>query len=133
MVAANPLIDCGSTSSPYRVRITCQASSSPLVARPTAPTKIAARVVVARFVATNHQSIEYKDRLPYDISSRARDCANALVAPYSVPTRAKRLTVQATVSGTVDMTDANPCSPIAGKSNTMKEGKLPGSRVSAVT
>src|SRR5215470_19473739 len=104
--------------------MTCQARNSPLVARPTAPTKTAARGVVARVETTNHQSIEYKDKLPNDNNSRARDCANALPAPYSVPASANRFTAQATTSGTVGMTVASPCSPIAGKSNTMNEGRL---------
>src|SRR5574341_272966 len=112
--------------------MTCQAINSPLVARPTAPTKTAARGVVARVVATNHHSVEYNDKLPNDSNSRARDCANALLVPYNVPASANRLTAQATTSGTVDMIEASPCSPIAGKSNTMNEGRLPGSRVSAV-
>ena len=36
---ARPLMACGSTSSPYLVRTTCQATMSPLVARPTVPTR----------------------------------------------------------------------------------------------
>ena len=45
MPDANPLTACGSTSSPYRVRMTCHAIRSPLVARPTVPTKSAERGV----------------------------------------------------------------------------------------
>src|SRR6185295_15818896 len=41
MPLAKPLIDCGSTSSPYLVRTTCQATRSPLVASPTVPTRSA--------------------------------------------------------------------------------------------
>ena len=39
---ASPLMARGSTSSPYRVRTTCQASRSPLVASATEPRKTAA-------------------------------------------------------------------------------------------
>jgi hypothetical protein len=78
---AKPLTDRGSTSSPYLVRMTCHATKSPLVARPTAPPNIAARGVIVRVEAANHQSIEKNERLPYANNKRTLDCANALMAP----------------------------------------------------
>src|SRR5689334_13052555 len=63
MPAARPLIACGSTSSPYLVRMTCQAIMSPQVARPTVPTSRAERDVAIREPAANHQRIEKKERL----------------------------------------------------------------------
>src|SRR5688572_23228034 len=64
MPDANPLTACGSTSSPYRVRTTCHATKSPLVARPTVPTNRAERGVAVRVAAANHQSMEKNERLP---------------------------------------------------------------------
>src|SRR5688500_16042252 len=64
MPVARPLIDCGSTSSPYLVRTTCQAIMSPLVARPTVPARRAERGVAMREAEENHQRMEKKERLP---------------------------------------------------------------------
>ena len=64
MPLANPLMACGSTSSPYLVRMTCQATMSPLVARPTVPTRRADLGVAIRDAAANHQRIEKNERLP---------------------------------------------------------------------
>src|SRR5574338_268599 len=64
MAAARPLMAWGSTSSPYLVRITCQATSSPPVARPTAPASTVARAVAVEAPATNHQRIEKNETLP---------------------------------------------------------------------
>src|SRR5205085_9562196 len=64
MVEASPLTACGSTSSPYLVRMACQASNKPLVLNDTAPTKTGAQTVVMPVAAANHQSIEKSERLP---------------------------------------------------------------------
>src|SRR5215510_10470451 len=63
MPDANPLMAWGSTSSPYRVRTTCHATKSPLVANPTVPTNSADRGVADRVAAANHHNIEKNERL----------------------------------------------------------------------
>ena len=64
IVNARPLMACGSTSSPYRVRITCQASKRPLVAKPAAPINTDACDVAWPAEAANHHTIEKNDKLP---------------------------------------------------------------------
>src|SRR6476620_3177794 len=64
MPLAHPLMACGSTSSPYLVRMTCQATMSPLVASPTVPTRSADLGVAVREAAANHQRMEKNERLP---------------------------------------------------------------------
>src|SRR6478736_1387954 len=81
MPAARPLMACGSTSSPYLVRITCQATMSPLVARPTVPTRRADLGVAIRDAAANHQRMEKNERLPYASRRRTGGRANAFSPP----------------------------------------------------
>ena len=63
IVLLSPLMVRGSTSSPNRVRTTCQERKSPLVASATAPRKTAVWGMVVCEVATNHQRIEKNERL----------------------------------------------------------------------